>query len=242
MPNWCLNNLRVRGPAADMARFIAVGVHMEIPSERNGLINRYAFATNNEPVQVWCLSRYYPSPPEYEETEHARKLTLEQLRALFGEPSLYMWRVTHWGTKWDCYAAADEFHTTETTFDAQFDSAWSPPVEWLHEVQHQFPTLLFRLDYIEENSWFAGVSYTDRATHTIIDDESEPCFRETGGGDNIFRAGASDDEYVNQAGQVRTYTDLRGDENFEVINPFDTFRADWEQEANACAPAPAPAN
>jgi hypothetical protein len=66
----------------------------------------------------------------------------------------YGWRLENWGTKWDVDASVIE--EDENHIDYRFDSAWSPPIEWLGEVSKQFPDLYFKLVYREDGCGFMG--------------------------------------------------------------------------------------
>ena len=56
-------------------------------------------------------------------------------------------------------------HESKKTLKYGFDSAWSPPMEWLAQVGPQFPKLSFRLWYAEGGCYFAGV-------YTVEDDSA----------------------------------------------------------------------
>jgi uncharacterized CHY-type Zn-finger protein len=67
----------------------------------------------------------------------------------------YNWRLAHWGTKWDVDSRIVQ--EDKEVVEYGFDSAWSPPMEWLAQVGPQFPKLSFRLWYAEGGCDFAGV-------------------------------------------------------------------------------------
>jgi hypothetical protein len=77
----------------------------------------------------------------------------------------YEWRNANWGTKWDIGPdengqPPDASSPTEYFYD--FETAWSPPLEWLHNIAPNFPGLKFELGWYEEQMYFGGV--------TIIED------------------------------------------------------------------------
>ena len=74
----------------------------------------------------------------------------------------YNWRLARWGTKWDVDARI--LSETKEMVEYGFDSAWSPPMEWLAQVGPKFPKLSFRLWYAEGGCDFAGV-YTVEDDH-----------------------------------------------------------------------------
>jgi len=60
-----------------------------------------------------------------------------------------------WGTKWDledcgCYK-------DEQSISYSFDSAWSPPENWLKSVAQLYPDLTFELEYRETGNCFQGI-------------------------------------------------------------------------------------
>ena len=46
----------------------------------------------------------------------------------------------------------------EDYLEYSFDSAWSPPIDWLRKVAGDYPKLSFKLRYIEEGIGFMGVA------------------------------------------------------------------------------------
>lgn len=67
----------------------------------------------------------------------------------------YHWRLGHWGTKWEVNGAILVIDEPEF-LQYSFDTAWSPPQEWLQAIGPQFPELSFRLFYAEGGGYFAG--------------------------------------------------------------------------------------
>jgi hypothetical protein len=77
----------------------------------------------------------------------------------------YNWRIQHWGTKWDIAdeegKAPDNSSPTEYFYD--FETAWSPPLEWLSTIVKDFPKLKFELGWYEEQMFYGGLTiYEDR--------------------------------------------------------------------------------
>jgi len=89
-------------------------------------------------------------------------------------PGWYIWRINHWGTKWD--ASFDEPFVAlgaetadpdasprgeaESTIDDsvlyQFDTAWSPPESIMIVLGRKYPDLTFTLEFGEPGMEFAG--------------------------------------------------------------------------------------
>lgn len=78
--------------------------------------------------------------------------------------------IARWGTKWDLYPTLPTVDLDDELF-FDFETAWSPPIEWLLSVSRIFPELEFRLAYFEPGMQFAG-------SHTIRGEEVEEEFYE----------------------------------------------------------------
>jgi hypothetical protein len=88
------------------------------------------------------LSKFYPMP---EKTEVNGEMV---------DTDWYNWRINNWGTKWD--VDIDNDIKEENEFQCYFDSAWSPPTNWLEKVASDFPKLHFILNYEESGCGFKG--------------------------------------------------------------------------------------
>ena len=67
----------------------------------------------------------------------------------------YTWSIAHWGTKWDVEEILAEDEDTDY-IGISFETAWSPPIEWVIAVSKKFPSLYFVLTYSEPGMGFAG--------------------------------------------------------------------------------------
>jgi len=76
----------------------------------------------------------------------------------------YNWHIANWGTKWDaCQCSISEDISIEEnlpkkckTFFYYFDTAWTPPVEWVNKVSTIFPNIQFTITYEETGCDFWG--------------------------------------------------------------------------------------
>lgn len=102
----------------------------------------------------------------------------------------YTWRRANWGTKWD---ACDVKLITQTTteFLIQFDTAWSPPFDWLRSVSCMFPELLFRLAYCE-----AGMQLYGTHTYYKIEEEIRTIEYKFLPGDTLSFENSDDDDVI----------------------------------------------
>jgi hypothetical protein len=173
MPNWCNNILSVSGPLEEIARFKA---------KANGptqTYNDYRAAHNNEwpihdDVRLKALSEslpeagdivplsfhaLFPVPDDFRrfpyDCNQARKMgeAVGEARTHGG----YRWEIDNWGCKWG--SSESSLSNEEDTFlQYMFDTAWGPPIEFLHKVSDDWPTLCFELEYEEAGMGFAGRS------------------------------------------------------------------------------------
>ena len=181
MPNWCGNTLSVSGNKDYIKRFREQGV-----------------LKNDDVDTQLSLAKFVPEP-NYEEVEV--KPTFPSITGN-NDPvkpgqSWWDWRVQNWGTKWDIDAYVNE--ESDEHIHYYFDSAWSPPVEWLEKTSKLFPDLRFKLVYREDGCAFMGmIEYEDGGVmdETQIDTSSV--------WDDIIKEGYSEeddeafDEYMNR--------------------------------------------
>tara|TARA_B100000131_G_scaffold216690_1_gene208294 strand:+ start:1254 stop:1853 length:600 start_codon:yes stop_codon:yes gene_type:complete len=173
MPNWCNNNLNVSGPLEDIARFKATA---NGPTQS---YNDYRTAHNSQwpihdDVRLKALSQslpeagdivpfsfhaLFPVPEDFRrfpfDCNHARKIG-----EAVGEPRPYggyRWEIDNWGCKWG--SVESDLTCEEDTFlQYMFDTPWGPPVDFMHKVASDWPTLCFELEYEEPGMGFAGRS------------------------------------------------------------------------------------
>jgi hypothetical protein len=76
----------------------------------------------------------------------------------------YDWRCANWGTKWN--PTVDSIlQLDDCTVQVAFDTAWSPPLEWLDTCgkKHKWN---WELIYIESGMGFAGTASGDKTGRT----------------------------------------------------------------------------
>jgi Ferredoxin-like domain in Api92-like protein len=69
----------------------------------------------------------------------------------------HLWEAQNWGCKWGACETRilDE---GDGLVVYQFDTPWSPPLQFLKRVAKQFPGLTFLLDYEEQSMGFKGIA------------------------------------------------------------------------------------
>jgi len=156
MPNWCQNILTVSGPVEAV----------------NGFVE--AVKTDDSPLS---LSTLYPLPDAVEKGEIIQGNN--GIRIATMSNAEYNWHVKHWGTKWDvCDVTSHESIGDGTkTVTYRFESAWSPPVEWLEHVVMNNDGLVnglsFTLAYCEAGVGYVGMASGDSSVGIYVDDTDD---------------------------------------------------------------------
>lgn len=83
------------------------------------------------------------------------KLAYDNLKE-YGFANWYAWRIATWGTKWEAYEVSEEWYEDGEATCVEFQTAWSPPMNVMEELSEKFPTLTFKLKYIDEGIGFLG--------------------------------------------------------------------------------------
>jgi hypothetical protein len=154
MPNWCYNNLEVRGEPQELRKFIEAMRYTGPQPE------------NSHDRIDWDINQFFPIPKELEETTasfghaqddaHAEKMKANQEK--YGVQDWYEWAHANWDSKWGaCRVEFDErdIDTSATSYYIKFESAWSPPVGLIRKVSELFPNLIFSMHCTEEANFFA---------------------------------------------------------------------------------------
>lgn len=140
MPNWCYNTLQVRGKRQSVNMF-------------------KARASNYAEKTALSLAKLYPEPDYKKIRVKTTFPSVSKRKYAKKSEAWWDWRVQNWGTKWDVEAGVayeKEYKNGNKLVVYTFDSAWSPPVEWLHKISADFPDLKFKLSYEEEGMGFKG--------------------------------------------------------------------------------------
>lgn len=90
--------------------------------------------------------------------------------AAHGYPTWYEWCIANWGTKWDL-GTVDVSEVTEISVTANFDSAWSPPINAMEKLSDMgFEVILY---YYEPGAGFCGKYTSEYGEHTYTIGEDE---------------------------------------------------------------------
>jgi len=166
MPNWCVNELTIKGPIADVDAFVG---------------------TITEVDQIYFdFNKFVEYPEEYKEMDKVAAKAREEWEALPQDArppyqSLpkdgynsggYGWCVRNWGTKWNVGRRIVERTAPKLKSEKlkcvkfAFDTAWSPPLPIVSALGDRFPTLTFTLQYWESGCGFSGKYVVNKSVCT----------------------------------------------------------------------------
>ena len=140
MPNWCNNNITIKGPKAKLDQ-------LEQAARKGEFLNFL-----------------YPMPKDLEGTE-ANGTTRKNLEKLYGHSDWYSWRTTNWSTKWEIDIYDGSISTKrellgpeegEAELSFGFDTAWSPPIGAYEHYIENNPDVSFNAYYFEGGCDFMG--------------------------------------------------------------------------------------
>lgn len=186
MPNWCNNKLEITGTEKEILEF-------------------YQDNKNTKEDQELDFYKVLPMPDKV----YKGQLGIEE-RKTHGANNWYDWNCQNIGTKWNVKEAVfkikknvdkkEAFNTIKTIYlktDLQlglvikkmfisytsyyyFDTAWSPPVNWLENISKKYKNLKIKLSFIEEGCDFAGhITYDNGIQiNNIIETASEHDYKE----------------------------------------------------------------
>ena len=164
MPNWCNNDLSVCGKKKDIQEFEEKALDNSKLS-MNKLVPLPEALKNSRSPQTIVPSKSFEKKfveaiLKGEDKPITKKIS-EALIKKYGADDWYRWQVNNWGTKWDIEGelANTEIYGKKKNMKAlyfTFDSAWSPPSDYIHKLIEMFPKLEFHLEFNEPGCAFKG--------------------------------------------------------------------------------------
>lgn len=92
----------------------------------------------------------------------------------------YNWHCNNWGTKWNAYETLISYDND--TVELTFQTAWSPPNIWFERTVELFPSLEFKLSWVDEDYPSSGLFKGSNGIHTrkdfISDNEAKEFIKE----------------------------------------------------------------
>tara|TARA_Y100000588_G_scaffold88220_1_gene94118 strand:+ start:175 stop:786 length:612 start_codon:yes stop_codon:yes gene_type:complete len=141
MPNWCNNNIIIKGPKKKIK-------DLEAAAKEGQFCN-------------WLVAM-----PKVLEDTTADGTEKPKLKKATGFSDWYDWRVANWGTKWDVDAYEGSIKIKEELLGKDngkaelsfgFDSAWAPPLEAIATYLEKNDDVSMKLWYYEPGCDFGGV-------------------------------------------------------------------------------------
>lgn len=144
MPNWCSNDLEIRGLTKEEVQTIS---QKYVELDENNIPSVLDFE-KILPTPLALLNEQAPSNKSQE--------TKEGLIRAYGAEDWYNWRIKNWGTKWTINPDSACIRMGDDHVSFSFDSAWAPPEEIISYMSTLFPKAKFTLQYAEPGMAFAG--------------------------------------------------------------------------------------
>lgn len=168
MPNYCSCKLEINGPEDQVnAFFEKAGEDFDfnnfipLPEDLRGIV---AGSTTVNGERVNCYRRRSKETGEIVEDFNFNRDEAEievipeerqkELIAKYGAINWYDWNIKNWGTKWG--ACDSRVERSENAI--YFDTAWSPPIEFVESISPDFPDCEFQLHYAEMGLGFLGTT------------------------------------------------------------------------------------
>ena len=163
MPNWCNNNITIKGPKAKLDKILE-----QSKKDNVGLLNHF--------MQM----------PEELALTTANGETRPELEKKYGFSDWYGWANNNWGTKWNVYAndfypedPKVELTADDDNYEAQlafgFDTAWAPPIGAYENYLAENEDVSIKATYFEGGMDFMGIweDYDDKeyTTSDVSDEE-----------------------------------------------------------------------
>lgn len=237
MPNWSYNTLTITGNVEDMKEFYQISLKPDFSGDlsfsfsnifpmpekikntispsssalgRKWMDENLSTKRNEKLAEVLGEDENHPDliPFENNTPEKCKQLQLE-----YGADNLYDWNCRKYGTKWDIEALVSDSVKSEELFECQFETAWSPPSNFLDNIQAMFPGLDIKLIFELEGSTECGMFLTERCGADV----SLSHYR-----DEVTYMGSDGREiyYDSGDGEWHYHEDSEVCEDYVQVNPF----------------------
>ena len=139
MPNWCQNNLRIRGNGEKVMEVLA------ILKDDDGNVT----FNNVAPLPEELRGTTAPTPDDVPEEERKR------LKDKYGADNWYDWQIKNWGCKWD--ASESNFWEEDGDPIVSFQTPWGPPIEFIRKLSKLFKNMTFEIQFADESEHDAPI-------------------------------------------------------------------------------------
>lgn len=141
MPNYCENELNIRGSKEVIAKFIEKYMQVDLMGplkSTHGVFNGYSV------MHMLDFEKIKPTP-------------LKENGDIIDD--WYNWRLSNWGTKWNCDGSAmsiKDYDENDLVLSMGFTTAWTPPYELMQYLSSIEPDIRIEMRYYEPGCAFAG--------------------------------------------------------------------------------------
>jgi hypothetical protein len=185
MPNWCVNQVDIRGDEAEVAKLVEFVKTDECAFDFRKIVpppdtDRYRGTSSSNTFICGCatesrvIGKFEDGTDKYGWFIGDVEVLFDGKCPIHGKPNTmndpenwYQWNIANWGSKWDAAEVWNERLDDSTAkVDGQtsynFDTAWSPAEPVVAALAEQFPTLSITHRYCEAGMGYAGeVLYAD---------------------------------------------------------------------------------
>jgi len=156
MPNWSKNTLIL---SHDDPRLISrVRQTVETLESRDLLRRSESQASHVSTTVPGLLGEFVPEPPE---VANSTDMVLDEDGQSW--PAWRVWADDNWGTKWDVFSALVT-ESSDRRITIGFDTAWSPPIPWLHRMAELGFTYTMR--FVVDGVQAAGIATNANPSRT----------------------------------------------------------------------------
>jgi hypothetical protein len=154
MPNWCYNNLTIDGTTKG-GKILADAFRPKYKDEDGNLFANPFQDLMPIPEDLQIEAGYFGDGTDKNNEMQER---YARNKEKYGHQHWYDWCIANWGTKWD--ARVEDFNAKNINdICVYFETAWSPPLDFLSWFCEQHPDTVFSMHYDEEGCFFEGECY-----------------------------------------------------------------------------------
>jgi Ferredoxin-like domain in Api92-like protein len=228
MPNYCNNNLTIKGDAKSMHEFYEFVGPLEenfsmqnlcpIPIELEQTDSPAKFLANaTKEIKLKNGNTEIVQVNQLNQTEQEYLAHMQYLNDKYGFDNWYDWCNANWGCKWDIDDLSIDSQTDEELC-VSYETPWCPNYDFIAFLGAKFQNLEFELEYYEPGMCFAGILYVQNQTYNDIEIPIHKI---------AFAKNEEDEHYT--FFDFDNEDDMEESQNFDDYEIVDILGADWEE-------------